>query len=382
MTKLHRTLAGGAATIAVASAAHAGGVERSNQGIDFLFEEGTYAEIGFGRINPDVSGVGVTPPATGRNTGDILGGENVGTAAYKQDLTDNLVLGFKIDNPIGATIGYPVGTGHPFAGTVADLDSTALTGYLKYTFDNGISVIGGLRAQQVEGEVFLASTNYNLSTNNDREYGYTLGIAYEKPEIALRVALTYNSAIDHTFSATESTPLIAGGAPINTTFDTTIPQSVNLDFQTGVAEDTLVFGSIRWVDWSEFSINPDIYDILIQTASGGFSYPLASYQSDTITYRIGVGRRFTDEWSGALTFIYEPDSGDIFGNLGPVDGRTGVGIGVTYTPQEKMKISAGIEYSWLGDALSQSPFGPPGTPISDFRDNTAISYGIRVGYYF
>lgn len=364
-----------------ATSAYAGGVERSNQGIDFLFEDGAYAELGFARIDPDVSGDGINAPALGTKTGNMLGGENIATFAYKQDLGDNIVLGFKLDNPVGAKIRYPTGTGHPFAGSIADLESEELTAYLMYKFGNGFSVLGGLRAQQVEGDVFLASTQYNLSTNNDREYGYMVGVAYERPDIALRVSLTYNSAIDHTFDAVESSPFVAGGAVIDGEFDTTIPQSVNLAFQTGIAEDTLLFGSIRWVDWSEFDINPAIYDLIIQGASGGFSYPLASYQSDSITYRLGVGRRFTDEWSGAVTFTHEPDSGDLFGNLGPIDGRTAIGLGVTYT-QDRFKISGGIEYSWLGDAKSQTPFGAPGTAISDFQDNTAISYGIRIGYFF
>ncbi len=370
--------------MALASSAYAGGVERSNQGVDFLFEDGTYGELSFGRIDPDVSGEGRTL-ATGTKTGNMLGGENVGSLSYKQDLGDNIVLGIKLDQPVGATIRYPTGTGHPFAGSTADLDSTALTAYLMYKFDNGFSVLGGVRAQQVEGEVFLGSSGYELSTNNDREFGYTLGVAYERPDIALRVALTYNSAIDHRFSATESSPLL-GVNEASSEFDTTIPQSVHLQFQTGIAEDTLLFGSVRWVDWSEFDINPDFYSATLAAINmaNGFpvnDYALASYQSDSITYRLGVGRRFTDAWSGAFTLIHEPQSGDIFGNLGPIDGRTAVALGVTYT-QDRFKISGGIEYSWLGNASSQSPFDNPGVAISKFEDNTAISYGIRIGYYF
>jgi len=34
------------------------------------------------------------------------------------------------------------------------------------------------------------------------------------------------------------------------------PQSVNLEFQTGIAKVTLLFGSVRWVDWTAFNIFP------------------------------------------------------------------------------------------------------------------------------
>lgn len=381
--------------MAVAGSAFAGGVERSLQSSAILFEEGTYAELGFGRVDPKASGDLVGPPFS-VSTGDMLGGENVATFSFKTDLSDRLVGAIVIDKPVGAEVNYGgdpnnvfdfpgnLDGDHPFAGSTATLDSKALTAYLRYKFDGGFSVYGGLRAQQVEGQVSLPSAQgYELETNNDLAYGYVLGAAYERPDIALRVALTYNSAIDHTFDAKETSDIpVPGFDERNGDFETTIPQSVNLEFQSGIAKDTLLFGSVRWVDWSEFDINPSLYsDIILQGNPNGITFPLAGYESDTITYRLGVGRRFNENWAGAVTLIHEPKTGDIFGNLGPIDGRDAIALGVTYT-NDRFKISGGVEYSWLGDALSQNPRGLPGDPVSDFQDNTAISYGIRIGYFF
>jgi long-subunit fatty acid transport protein len=325
----------------------------------------------------------------------MLGGENISTFSFKTDLSDRLVAAVVIDQRVWAAVNYggdpgnvfsptnPTGD-HPFAGSTATLDSRALTFMLRYKFDGGMSVYGGLRAQQVEGTVDLPSAGgYKLQTNNDSALGYMLGDAYERPDIALRVALTYNSAIDHSFAGKETSSVPFPGFDMrDSDFDTTIPQSVNLEFQTGIAADTLLFGSIRWVDWSSFEINPSLYsDIILAGNPFGITYPLAGYESDTITYRLGVGRRFTENWAGAITLIHEPKVNDIFGNLGPIDGRDAIALGVTYT-QDRFKISGGVEYSWLGDALSQSPRGRPGDPVSDFQDNTSISYGIRIGYYF
>jgi len=370
MTKLTWSLAGSAACLAFASASFAGGIERNPQTVQFLFEEGRYAEFTYTRLDPDVSGTLVPAPVI--STGDMIDSENLVGLYYKQDLGENWVLAFSSVQPYGVRTAYPTGTGHPFAGSNAELDTRDFTAYLKYAFGNGFSAYGGLRFQQVEGQVFLPSIpgGYNLSTNNDREVGYAVGVAYERPDIALRVALTYNSAIDHTFESSETLAI----GTVNSEFETTLPQSVNLEFQTGIMEDTLLFGSIRWVDWSEFTIAPPVYSSLVP-------YALAGYESDTVTYKLGVGRRFNDNWSGAITLTHEPQTNDIFGNLGPVDGRTGLGVGATYT-QGNMKVSAGIEYNWLGDALTQNPRGAPGDPISDFQDNTAINLGIRVGFYF
>ena len=61
-----------------------------------------------------------------------------------------------------------------------------------------------------------------------------------------RVALTYNSAISYELPTTETSVL----GTVNSTTDTETPQSVNFEFQTGVAADTLLFGGVRWVDWT------------------------------------------------------------------------------------------------------------------------------------
>ncbi|MCP6576659.1 hypothetical protein NL496_28595, partial [Klebsiella pneumoniae] len=37
---------------------------------------------------------------------------------------------------------------------------------------------------------------------------------------------------------------------------TITPQSVNLDFQTGIMANTVTFANVRWVNWKDFSIRP------------------------------------------------------------------------------------------------------------------------------
>ncbi|MDR0068382.1 transporter, partial [Acinetobacter sp. 11520] len=36
----------------------------------------------------------------------------------------------------------------------------------------------------------------------------------------------------------------------------TTPQSVNLDFQTGIMANTVAFANVRWVNWKDFAIRP------------------------------------------------------------------------------------------------------------------------------
>jgi long-chain fatty acid transport protein len=344
-----------AAMLAATSGAYAGGVERSAQSVAILFEQGRYVELSFGRFSPDISG------SVGGGTvssGEMAPGYNSWSLGYKMDIGESLDFAMVLDEPIGANISYPSGTGYPLlAGSTADLRSTALTGMLRYKFENNLSVYGGLRYQTVKGDVALGS-GYRMSTNYDSELGYLVGVAWEKPEIAARVALTYNSAITHNLDSLEQ-GVVPG------TFETEVPQSVNLEFQTGIAKDTLLFGSVRWVDWSEFVIDPPNYPLPI---------PLVSYPEDRITYNLGIGRRFNETWSGAVTLGYEPADGQITGNLGPTDGFRSIGLAATYT-RDNLKVTGGVRYVDIGDATTNVIGG-------SFTDNSGVGVGIRVGYTF
>jgi long-subunit fatty acid transport protein len=347
-----------------AGAAVAGGVERSTQSVAILFEEGTYAEVNLGYFSPDVSGalgVPIGPFPAGSPSGDMAPGYTTLSFGYKQALNDLIDLAIIVDQPIGADVSYPGTFGlapYPLAGTTATLESYAVTGLLRYKLPNNFSVYGGLRAEQVRGVVSIPFVGgYTLQTNRDLEYGYVVGAAWEKPEIAARVALTYNSAITHTLSSTEF------GAPSGG-FQTEIPQSLNLEFQTGIAADTLLFGSIRWVEWSAFAIDPPAYPL---------AAPLVFYQSDRITYNLGLGRRFNETWSGAVILAHEPSNGDITGNLGPTDGFSSIALAATYT-MDNVEITGGIRYVDIGGATTNIG--------AQFGDNSGVGVGLRIGYNF
>jgi long-subunit fatty acid transport protein len=363
---MKRILSTAAVLAAAATGAQAGGVERSTQSVAILFEQGRYGELSFGSFSPDVSGR--FGPGGALFSGDMSSTYSTYSLGYKMDIGEKLDFAMILDQPIGADVAYPTGTGYPLQGTTAELTSSAVTALLRYKFENNFSVIGGLRAQSVKGTVNIrapllnpALTNYTLDTSRELDYGYVVGIAWEKPEIAARVALTYNSAITHTLDASEN-------GTATGSFETEVPQSVNLEFQTGIAADTLLFGSIRWQEWSAFDISPPVY-----SSAGAANSPLVSYASNRVTYNLGLGRRFNETWSGAVTVAYEPSDGERTGNLGPTDGFASVGLAATYT-MDNLKITAGVRYVEIGSATTNIG--------ANFRDNSGVGVGIRVGYTF
>lgn len=355
------------ALTAVAGMASAGGLERTPQSMNILFEDGRYAEFSFGYVAPDVTG-----SLGGAASGDMLASYANFGLGYKADLSDTLSYAIIFDQPYGADTDYPTGTTNVFTGTTAEVNSNAITGVLQYNFGNGASVYGGLRGQSLQAEASIpflppvaGGGGYTIDSNTDYTFGYLVGAAYERPDIALRVALTYHSQTDHELDLTENHNLLP--APQESTEEVSLPQALNLEFQSGVAEDTLVFGSIRWVEWSETVINPAVYSTIITAA------PLVFFEDDRITYTLGVGRRLSDTWSVLGSVSYEENTGSATGNLGPTDGFTSVSLGAVYT-QDNMKVTGGIRYVDIGDATSFSG--------AIFEDNDAIAAGVRVGWSF
>ncbi len=350
-----------AAALATASQGIAGGIERDPGSVSILFEEGSYGQVTLSYVSPSVEG---TVGGGTVSSGDMAPGYFNGSLSYKQDISDDLAIAVILDQPVGADVDYTgADAGYPFLGTTAELNSFAATVLLKYQINDRFSIYGGPRAQSIQAELAGLPTMggaYTLDVDRTYEFGYVAGVAYEIPDIALRVALTYNSAIDHGFDSTET---FGGGAGIAGNFTTTIPQYVNLEFQTGVAEDTLVFGNIRWQDWSEFDISPP-----------SLPSSLIDYDSDYITVNLGVGRRFNDQWAGAITVGYEAETGDVQGNLAPRDGLASIGVAATYT-MDNVEITGGVRYIALGDATTQ-------TIGATFEDNHAIAAGVRVGVTF
>lgn len=337
----------GAALLMTTTIAGAGGIDRSGQSVGFIFGEGDQVELSFGVVDPSVSAAAQAPiPASS----DATGSYGQFGFAYKQALTDSLDLAVIFDQPFGASIAYTDG---PFAGGRADISSEAMTTLLNYDFGNGFSVHGGIAIQRMAGDI--ASLGL-LDVDSSWAAGGVVGMAYERPDIALRAALTYRSAITQDFEGTENF------APV--VFETELPQSVNFDFQTGIAAGTLLTFGARWVDWSEVDLT---------TPLGTY----VDYTEDTVSYRLGIGRQLSDQLAASFTVGYE--DGDGTGTtLGPTSGSMSYTVGMRYQATDQLTISGGIAYILPGDAdLSGTTILP-----YDFEDNSAIGLGVKIGYTF
>ena len=258
----------GAALMLTTTAAYAGGIDRSGQSIGAIFEDGKYVELSYGYVMPSVTG---TDPFTTGSDNIAPDYGNVGLA-FKTDLDDKVSLALIIDQPFGANVSYD-NAAYLIGGSGANVETTSITAVGRYKFNENVSVFFGPRYLSASGDYTAAQFGTVLYTStyaSGSGTGYVAGAAYERQDIAMRVALTYSSAIDLELDGTG-----AGGLGDLTA---TMPRSVNLEFQSGVAADTLVFGSVRWAEWSQAHITDAVFGELV------------SWDDDVLTYTLGVGR--------------------------------------------------------------------------------------------
>lgn len=182
------------------------GLDRSGQDIGAIFEPGGYAELSFGMVNPSITGTDLLSNDTGNVGLDFT----TASVSVKMDINEMFSAALILDQPFGAYVEYE---GSPAAtllgGTAADLRSNAITAIGRYRINDNFSVHAGVRSVTMEADVTLSGlaydglNGYNVRLDDGHGTGWLAGVAYERPDIALRVALTYNSAIDTAFDTAE-----------------------------------------------------------------------------------------------------------------------------------------------------------------------------------
>lgn len=274
-------------------------------------------------------------------------------------------------------------------GTNVEVRSESITGIVgaKFGPNKEFQVYGGPVAQRVKADVKLrgsaygAATGYTAHISPDMDYGYIAGIAYSKPEIALKAALTYRSEIDHSLSISETYPVVAlqgGDATQGNKIDITTPKSVNFDFQTGINPTTLATAKVRWVPWGDFAIVPPLYnEVSKQVTEDDTGLPLVDYDKDQWQVELGLAKRLTPAFAVTGTVGWDSGAGNPVTSLGPIEGYYSAGLGAKYNLTENWAVSAGGKYLWFGDAKGQIPTK---TIVSNFEDNDGFILGAKLSY--
>ncbi|KZL21578.1 Outer membrane protein P1 precursor [Pseudovibrio axinellae] len=358
---LTRTTVLGCAVSMIPAAALAGGW--STEGIadyGLMFEEGRFIVEGqatYGARNVDFENaettIGGAPLSVfgvdiGSDSADDMAPDLfVGSGSVKIGLTDNIDFFARINEPYFISEQPGFDWNGRFAIAETNADSLGFDAMLSYKHEiskgNFIRVFGGPRALTVNYEQ-LSRTLYptgipalpyleldaGIDVESDLEYGYRIGASFEKPEIALRAMIAYESAIDIDLDgdfAVSSSGVAVTGAPASAS--ATLPQSLEAKIQSGVAPGWMVSLGVKWTDWSvldKLSVNLEGSDVQIVRDLG---------YSDGWIVEAGVGHQLTEKLSVGSTVTWDKGIG------GPYSDYYAFGLGGSYDLTDNLKFSLG-----------------------------------------
>lgn len=403
--KIKATITAAVAVLLTSTAASAGGLERGGYNIDLLFDPSTYAaEAAATYVNPqrELDNVVDVNPANGIGSNGIGGGQTNGVGETESYWVPRIGVkaGFGDSVDCMADYSQPWGAhtkpGASWMGandnieTKIESDNYAATCSYKWDVGKGqFRIIGGGFYQEVGGfkERFvspLVAPGFDGIGRLDLEgsgWGWRAGAAYEIPEYAFRASFVYNSAVDldnlgGTIDLTKvQLPIPGGGSFPGSKYDVSsfasMPDSLELKVQSGVAPGWLVFGSVKWTDWSQLQV------IQVNANEPSPTRPATSLvllYRDGWTVTGGVGHKFNDQWSGAASLTWDRGTSHGYGNQ--TDTWT-LGTGVSYSPTEnvELKLAGAVGLLTSGSSVGEDVKYDFGNDIV-----TAISTSLKVKF--
>lgn len=388
--------AGLAGATMLATAANAGGFSRGTADTDILFEEGNFNMR---------AGVTYVAPQRGYDTiGGVASTDGVHTnsyaipsAAIKFNAAENARCAGTVTEAFGGSASYGVqsvtagitaqalaGNPRPSATEDVSFSITEMGVTCGYGLDIGKGrawLLGGVFNQSIEyseskriGHPTLGPLG-TLNLKDDSGLGYRLGLAYEIPEIALRVQGMYRSGVSHSLKG----EFDLNGGVINPAAigRASFPQSFELKAQSGVAPGWLVYGSLKWTEWS-------VFDVLEFTSVDPSTIQEKEFfYKDGWTVSAGVAHAFSDNLAATVGLTWDQGVGtteDVSSDTWTVSG----GVAVTDNFGGQLRFGGAVSYLTGGSVgLSANPDGTgAGSDVAtsvdgDWAYAISASYGIK-----
>ena len=385
-----------------ASMGHAGGWEASTIDTSLMYSEGSAANVSTASLSPShVASTYLKLDSTNGTDRSVLKKETRTSIVGKFDI-GSFVVGINQFKSGSIQLG---GGAKTAVGWIPDANATLTSTSVltKYRISGPYDLLAGLTMNSLGAtEVSTVLGTYNVDAKTST--GYLIGGAYSAPAIALRVEVLYQpkSKISTNTSFTETAvptgnvgaPTYADGVAFSAlgaatyaalgnvnavqneaSFTSTLsrPETLTLNFQSGVAEDTLVFGSVHQAKWSKSQIFVDAVSPVTE---------ITTSFTDTTAYTIGVGRKINDSFSVSASFKSEGGSGATGTSLFTVsNGSQGVSLGGSYN-MDNIEIRAGYNYTKLGGVTISTLAGGLGTVQAVYPSNSISAVGASVTYKF
>ena len=431
---MKKTLTGATVIALSATGAFAAGLDRSGQSVTAIFAPDNSAALSFGYVMPSVTGednVGGADYDVGRDYSTT-------SLSYTNSVGGAFNYSLIFDQPYGADVDYDANPGaSALGGTMADLNSHALTFVGRYKVSDRFSVFAGIGVQRIDAEVALNGGAYAAAISPSLAVQSVAQGAGLDPRVlggALRGDQAALGALQQVYGAgtqaalqqlggqvQAAQPAVAAAFLANGGYQFELEQSTRPNYLIGAAYEipdiafrvaaTYRFETEHKADTTEsFAggaaiksdvefVTPRSFNLDFQTGIAAGTLLTASYRwtefsavdiiptalgSDLVNledgrrFTVGVARVFNEKVAGSVTLSYEPEgSSKKVSPLGPTDGLFGISIGGRYT-DGPLNISGGINYSWVGDAKP----AVGNVAVASFEDNHVIGIGFRAEMKF
>lgn len=330
-------------TILLSTASFAGGYDTGERDWDFLFQQQEFAiEARMLYINPQRKLKNVTNTVLPGTTAKVkeTGAFSVQRYSAAVRFGQNAACMGTYREPWAGFANY--GTAWVGAGSAVEQKffskDIGLTCSLSASLGRGNwSVLAGLSRQEIEYELIQSAGIAGLRTTlvKDSGYGWRAGIAYEIPEYALRASLIYNSKVDYNMTGNVSIPAVVTTPIVGAI---TMPQSLELRAQSGVAPGWLVFGSVKWTNWNVTDNMPLCAATTLNCTQAAALSGLTLLWKDSWTTTLGAARQLDDRFTLAGNITW--DQGASQGFTSQTDTWT-TGLTMVFTPNRNLEFKLG-----------------------------------------
>ena len=362
------------ATLASAGMIFAAGADTNGSGTQdysFILDSGNSFSVTNTTSNPKITGT--FPAALGGTTiTDSFKSISIMTVEGKWDY-NGTTIGIRSGRPYGVDLSYNDGF---LTNTSASIKSSEVGIVAARSLNKNVKVFGGIRLNSFSGKVakpYLTQggdgTGYSYELENTSSTGFTVGAAYEIPEIYLRASVQYNSEISH--AGTKNVESLDGAAATTTLQDMKAPGSTIIKLRSAVTEKIVLFANWRTAQWSQFVISANTHTAMGQgdlwAPDSGIDYTIggAMVVSDKLTVLGGISRSPSD-----------PDS-TTESALSPYNGSSTTFLGGTLKVRDNFEVTGVISNVTLGDTNVATPGG-----LAPFTKNTAqrVTIGTKVSF--
>lgn len=385
----------------------AGGWEASKLDTSFMYKDGGFADFSYASLDYNVkanaTSNGGTLDVTGHKTAKSqtrptfsvkmgYGNFDFGVTSFT---SGNIQMqggaGSMIDPNINfQTPANPTGTNLPTvaqpdgATFVPDADASlsSLTFMGKYSLSESFDVLLGATQNSLnKSRISTILGTYDVEAKTATSS--VLGAAFSKPEIALRVELLFQpkstikansdftkgaAGDDYAFALSSGTITIDDVADFTTTLSR--PETMTLNFQSGIASDTLLYGSIHRASWKSSQIT---------VATGNTVSNVESDFTDTTALSLGVARKINEQLALTASLSSEDGGGKTSTSLfTQSNGSQGISLGARYTI-DNITISGGYNYTNAGDVTVSSSAG---VQQAVYKNNNVSAIGLKIGFAF